>query len=106
MSGLYNYRWQQARLVYLRAHPLCTCHECVAGKRLRLANVVDHIVPHRGDTNLFWDEANWQAMNKRCHDIKTAGEDGGFGNSKGKGSPGPACGADGIPTSRRHHWAR
>lgn len=31
---------------------------------------------------LFWDSANWQAMNKECHDRKTASEDGGFGNAK------------------------
>ena len=23
------------------------------------AEVVDHIVPHRGDGKLFWDEGNW-----------------------------------------------
>lgn len=44
------------------------------------ASVVDHIVPHRGDANLFWDQSNWQAMSKSCHDRKTARENGGFGN--------------------------
>jgi len=31
--------------------------------------VVDHIVPHRGDQELFRDPANWQALCKLCHDI-------------------------------------
>ncbi|AFR18473.1 HNH endonuclease [Burkholderia pseudomallei] len=44
------------------------------------ASVVDHIVPHRGDAHLFWDQSNWQAMSKSCHDRKTARENGGFGN--------------------------
>jgi 5-methylcytosine-specific restriction protein A len=44
------------------------------------ANVVDHIKPHQGDEELFWDRNNWQAMNKICHDKKTVKEDGGFGN--------------------------
>ena len=35
---------------------------------------------NKGDYDLFWDEANHQALCKRCHDIKTATEDGGFGN--------------------------
>jgi 5-methylcytosine-specific restriction protein A len=29
---------------------------------------------------LFWDKRNHQALCKRCHDEKTASEDGGFGN--------------------------
>ncbi|WP_368028316.1 HNH endonuclease signature motif containing protein [Paenibacillus sp. DCT19] len=42
--------------------------------------MVDHIVPHKGDEGLFWDSTNWQALCKRCHDIKTVTQDGGFGN--------------------------
>jgi 5-methylcytosine-specific restriction protein A len=43
------------------------------------ANVVDHIKPHKGDQALFWCRDNWQSLCKRCHDYKTATEDGGFG---------------------------
>lgn len=39
------------------------------------ATVVDHIVPHRGDKVAFWDHDNWQALCKRHHDKKTAGEE-------------------------------
>lgn len=58
----------------LQEHPIC------ANCRNAPASVVDHIKPHKGDYDLFWDEANHQALCKRCHDIKTATEDGGFGN--------------------------
>ena len=40
------------------------------------AQVVDHIIPHRGDPSLMWDESNWQSLCKPCHDSKTAGEGG------------------------------
>jgi 5-methylcytosine-specific restriction endonuclease McrA len=29
------------------------------------ATIVDHIKPHRGDQNLFWDQTNWQALCRR-----------------------------------------
>lgn len=37
-----------------------------------LAEVVDHIIPHRGDMKLFWDPNNWQGLTKADHDCKTA----------------------------------
>ncbi|MEO0485283.1 MAG: HNH endonuclease [Pseudomonadota bacterium] len=30
--------------------------------------VVDHIVPHRGDEALFWNEGNLEAVSKAYHD--------------------------------------
>ena len=76
----YGYRWQQTSKGFLKSHPLCQCPDCLEGKlRLKQATVVDHIIPHKGDMNLFWDRNNWQAMAKECHDKKTATEDGGFG---------------------------
>lgn len=62
-------------------HPLCECEECKELNRLLPATVVDHIIPHKGDKILFWDPKNHQAMSKKCHDRKTAREDGGFGNA-------------------------
>lgn len=82
----YGYRWQQASKGFLRSHPLCQCQDCLEGKvRLNPATVVDHIIPHEGNMDLFWDRNNWQAMSKPCHDKKTATEDGGF---RGKGGGG------------------
>lgn len=77
----YTYRWQKESKRFLAEHPLCQCPECDDGrKRVVAATVVDHIEPHRGDTEKFWDQTNWQAMSKPCHDAKTAREDGGFGH--------------------------
>lgn len=69
----YGKRWQRESKVFLRSHPLC--EECKKNGRFVQATVVDHIVPHRGDMNLFWDRANWQALCKPCHDRKTWTED-------------------------------
>jgi 5-methylcytosine-specific restriction protein A len=47
---------------------------CKAAGRMEPATVVDHVVPHRGDQQLFWDEGNWAPACKPCHDAKTARE--------------------------------
>ena len=69
----YGSRWRKARKHFLKLHPLCK--KCREQGRFVKAEVVDHIVPHRGDEKLFWDESNWQALCKRCHDSKTMTED-------------------------------
>ena len=61
----YDTRWDQARRGYLRKHPLCCC--CLANGATSAATVVDHIQPHRGDTELFWERSNWQGLCARCH---------------------------------------
>ena len=68
----YGSRWQRARLAYLQKHPLCVY--CQNAGRTTPADVVDHIIPHRGDKELFWDSSNWQPLCKKCHDIKTREE--------------------------------
>lgn len=68
-------RYRKARAVFMAEHPLCVT--CGA-----LATDLDHVVPHKGDTRLFWDEGNWQALCASCHSVKTAAEDGGFGNAR------------------------
>ena len=77
----YNSRWQRYAKNFLMGHPLCV--ECLrknegghgiprdAPERIRASEVVDHIVPHRGDQELFWNPANHQALCKHCHDQKT-----------------------------------
>ena len=65
----YNWRWQKARLAHLGKHPLCI--ECSTLGRVTAASVVDHIVPHRGDQELFWDLSNWQSLCAPCHNRKT-----------------------------------
>lgn len=65
----YGSRWQKARKIFLQSHPICA--KCRAEGKIIKATVVDHIIPHRGDPKLFWDQSNWQALCKRCHDRKT-----------------------------------
>ena len=65
----YDARWRKARKAFLQRHPLCA--ECLKAGRLIPATVVDHIVPHRGNQALFWDEGNWQPLCAACHNKKT-----------------------------------
>ena len=51
------------------------CVQCAKQGKYVRATVVDHIIPHRGDQKLFWDQNNWQALCKSCHDKKTLTED-------------------------------
>ena len=69
----YGSRWQKARKRYLEAHPLCV--ECYRQGQYVKATDVDHIVPHRGDPELFWDEGNWQALCHSHHSMKTGAQD-------------------------------
>ncbi len=71
----YTYAWQKARERFLRANPLCAY--CMRDERRPVAaSIVDHVVPHEGDQRLFWDEDNWQALCKPCHDGVKAREEG------------------------------
>ena len=70
MTRLYTYRWQQARLRFLQEHPLCAMCLKRSPPIIEAADTVDHVVPHKGDEALFWEESNWQAVSKRCHDSR------------------------------------
>lgn len=65
----YDNKWKKRRLIFLRKNPLC--ESCRENGRYTMATVVDHIRPHKGNKELFWDESNWQALCKPCHDRKT-----------------------------------
>jgi 5-methylcytosine-specific restriction enzyme A len=56
----YDHKWRKARAEYLKCNDLCRM--CASQ-----ATVVDHITPHRGDKNLFWDRTNWQPLCTSCH---------------------------------------
>jgi len=90
----YNARWRKARETYLRSHPLCVM--CGELGRVVPAIVVDHKVPHRGDTALFWDTNNWQALCKTCHDAHKQRLE--------KGGAAVGCTLAGIPINPSHHW--
>lgn len=65
---LYNRaQYKRLRLMRLQTEPLCRyCKEKY--KRLRPATVCDHIIPHKGDEDLFFSYANTQSLCKPCHD--------------------------------------
>ena len=76
----YTSQWSKARKGYLAKHPLCV--RCESSGIIQSANVVDHVQPHKGDVSLFWNVDNWQSLCYKCHNIKTAREDGGWGRNK------------------------
>ena len=90
----YNSRWQRAREGWLRSHPLCV--KCLARSLVTEASVVDHIVPHKGDSALFWNRENWQSLCKRCHDSDKQREE--------RGLAVLGCDVDGTPVDPGHHW--
>jgi 5-methylcytosine-specific restriction protein A len=60
-----NSRWVRRRKNQLQLHPLCA--KCEAAGRITLATVADHIRPHGGDLELFWDPENLQSLCASCH---------------------------------------
>jgi 5-methylcytosine-specific restriction protein A len=102
----YDSRWRKARARYLAGHPLCA--SCLARGRLTAATVVDHVVPHGGDRQRFWDCDNWQGLCGPCHDSKTV-RDGRWGRqSRGEQDARRRRGCDiyGMPLDPEHPWNR
>lgn len=54
----YSARWDSAANGFKRHNPLCL--GCQAVNRVSATEVVDHVVPHRGDMLIFWDRSKWQ----------------------------------------------
>lgn len=72
-------RWLRLR-EYVLQRDFNRCQKC--GAVLGEYAQVDHIVPHRGDYDLFFDDRNLQALCGACHSAKTSAEEGGFGNAR------------------------
>ena len=60
------YRWRQRRLRHLRQTPLCVW--CQKRGRVAVATIAHHVVPHKGDTQLFW-YGELESLCQPCHDI-------------------------------------
>lgn len=93
---LYNSkRWKDLRLVQLNKEPLCKY--CKARGIIKVANVVDHVIPHRGDIELFYG-GKLQSLCKACHD----------GAKQELEKSGILRGGDtvGVPIDSNHHWNR
>ncbi len=63
----YTTGWDKAARGFLNSHPLCI--GCIAVDRVTAAELVDHIVPHKGDQVLMWDRSNWQASCAWHHNV-------------------------------------
>jgi 5-methylcytosine-specific restriction enzyme A len=61
----YGVEWQRARLQHLSVNPLCVC--CLANGVVEPATMVDHVIPHKGNMNVFWNSADWQSLCDWCH---------------------------------------
>lgn len=80
------------RMTQLRAEPTCRFHRLELGAIVP-ATTVDHVIPHRGDEDLFW-RGELQSLCGPCHDRHKQREElEGF--SRGVGE-------DGFPTDPRH----
>src|SRR5450631_2236881 len=85
-------RWRAVSEHHRRIHPLCV--RCKELGVVMEAQVTDHVVPHHGDPNLFWDPMNLQGLCKVHHDSdKQQLEQKGYTDD---------IGADGWPTCDQH----
>ncbi len=100
---IYGGRWRAESKAFLAEPGNAWCRACNG-----MAQCVDHVVAHKGDEELFWDQANWQPLCNPCHSKKTTSEDGGFGNprsrkahenAKALGVPGAREGEGGLDRS-------
>lgn len=93
-KSLYGSRWRAARSTFLKSNPFCIV--CKNDRIITAATVVDHIVPHKGDLELFWDTTNWQPMCKTHHDA--------YKQKFEKTGLTVGCDEKGLPIDRNHHW--
>jgi len=74
VKKLYNSpHWQSMRAAQLAKDPWCS--DCLQQQRVHtFATDVDHITPHNGNPQLFFDVNNLQSLCKPHHSSKTASE--------------------------------
>lgn len=58
--------WRRLREAQLSDEPLCRF--CLAVEDVTEATVCDHIIPHKGSSDLFHDPNNLQSLCVTCHD--------------------------------------
>lgn len=86
-------QWRAIRKDYLERNPLCVM--CLADGYITEAKVVDHINPHRGNLNLFYN-GPFQSLCKMHHDsTKQRQEKSGYQ---------PGGDESGRPIDLNHHW--
>jgi 5-methylcytosine-specific restriction endonuclease McrA len=89
--------WQRLREEVIR-RDMGTCRMCgilcKTGERSPRTATVDHVTPHKGGLELFFDPANLQLLCAACHDGSKK-----FSESRGYSRE---VGLDGYPTDPRH----
>lgn len=84
-------RWRRRRAAQLQEFPLCRM--CSDLGRVVPATVADHIIPHRGDSDLFWTGALQSLCDSHHSSAKQREEVRGYSD---------AVGDDGWPVDPRH----
>lgn len=88
-------RWKLRRAIQMKVEPLCRL--CKARGMSRPAHAADHVIPHRGNPDLFW-KGELQSLCKTCHDsAKQREEREGFSRD---------IDGDGWPVDPRHPFNR
>ena len=90
----YDRHWRKRRAEQLRLHPLCSV--CIRMGAVAVATVADHVVPHRGDPELF--KGRLQSMCKAHHD--------GWKKDLEKTGRIRGCDLTGRPLDPKHPWNR
>ena|SRR5882762_8685182 len=94
-------RWKKLAHYHRSQHPLCVM--CLEHGVVTAAEIVDHIVPHHGDPQLFFDPKNLQSMCKNHHDgAKQQIERSGF--ERTIGTDGWPC-DPAHPANRKRRWS-
>lgn len=94
--------WRNGSKQFLQRNPLCVI--CKDAGRIVPSTEVDHVVPHRGEWELFIDSDNWQACCHTCHSRKTAKENGGIAQTGGARLICAANFRKSPPSLRCHNW--
>lgn len=79
-------RWERRRQALFADQPLCVM--CLRSETITIADTADHIIPHRGDPDLFWN-GELQPLCASCHSMHKQREE--------AGTERPAYGVDGYP---------
>jgi 5-methylcytosine-specific restriction protein A len=87
-------RWKRMRVHQLSCEPLCRM--CKQRDVIRGACVADHVVPHKGSEQLFFNDRNLQSLCRDCHTITKARQEH-RGYLQG-------CDSQGSPLDPQHRW--
>jgi len=74
-------RWKNTRIQVIARDPVCVlCNSAASIVADHRTNARRYIQLNKGNVEAFFDQSNLQGVCKRCHDKKTAGEVGFYGN--------------------------